>query len=171
MFYVSSIKNDSLYGITDTRDGVEEFYTDAQIVKFLTKDKLDIYGTSYFNYKSNCAVVSIDMDLNETKLKSLIQEWGKVHNQWTGHKVEDYLASSKIGTKIIVDYVVHPDGGGRPVSATTVIKRLSYDEWLFEDTDNVASGERGNSRFAAWALEVACLYSKPRNITVINGKN
>lgn len=169
MFYVSSvIDKDRKIGVTDTRDGVEEFYTDAQIVKFLKEDKVDIYGTSYYNYKANCTALKINQTLNESKLKSLISEWGRVHNRWTGYPVEDYLASAKIGTKIIVDYVITAEESRRKISATTVLERLNYDEWYYQDEASTFSGSKGNSRFAARTLESCCLYSKPKSITIIS---
>lgn len=166
MFYVSSINGDKI-GVTDTSDSVEEFYTDAQIAKFLKGKVVDIYGTSYYNYKANCTVLEINKVITSEKLKSLLADWRKVHNQWTGHQVEDYLASAKIGTKIIVEYVYTGDGDRKQHRGTTVIKKLSYDEWCYEDTDNTMSGKTGDSRFAAWCLEVACIYSKMTGITVL----
>lgn len=165
MFYVSSIKNNKI-GITDTNDFVEEFYTDSDIVSFIKKD-IDIYGTSLYNNKSNSSPIKINQSLSESTLKTLLSEWKKVHNKWTGHKVEDYLASAKIGTKVEVDYSYRGDGDGRVHNGTTVIKRLDYDNWLFEDTNNTFSGKTGDSRFAAWALEVSCIGSKPKQVTVV----
>lgn len=166
MYYVSSVVDkDRKIGVTDTKDGVEEFYTDAQIAKFLQDKVVDIYGTSYYNYKANCTALEINKTLSSTKLKNLLAEWKKLHNQWTGHPVEDYLAEAKIGTVIEVDYY-SKDTTGKTHRGTTTLKKLSYDEWKYEDKNNVASGRVDDSRFAAWALEVSCVYSKPKNIVI-----
>ena len=169
MFYVSSvIDKDKKIGITDTKDGVEEFYTDAQIAKLINENKIDIYGTSYYNYKANCTALEINKKLSESQLKLLISEWGRLHNQWTGHVVEDYLASAKIGTKIFVDYVITAEESRRKISATAVLERLNYDEWYYQDEANTFSGSKGSSRFAAGTLESCCLYSKPKSITIMS---
>lgn len=168
MFYVSSvIDKDRKIGVTDTKDGVEEFYTDAQIADFLKKDKIDIYGTSYYNYKANCTALKINQTLSESKLKSLIADWGRVHNQWHGHPVEDYLASAKIGTKITVDYTYVGDGDRRSHRGITRLTKLNYDEWYYDDTNNISSGKNVDSRFAAHCLEVACLFSRVWDISIM----
>lgn len=168
MFYVSSvIDKDRKIGVTDTKDGVEEFYTDAQVAKFLVEDKIDIYGTSYYNYKANCTALKINQILSVSKLTDLVNKWKKVHNQWTGYPVEDYLAEAKIGTTIRVDYFYHADGDGRTHNGTTVIKKLNYDEWSYVDDNNCASGGKGSNRFAGWCLEVSCVYSSRFNISIM----
>lgn len=48
MFYVSSI-NENLYGVTDTTDGVEEFYTVDQIYNLVYKLRIKIVGVSKDN--------------------------------------------------------------------------------------------------------------------------
>ena len=163
MFYVSSIKGDKI-GVTDTADGVEEFYTDSQIVQFL-ESKVDIYGTSYYNHKANCSVIKINQNLNVDLLRTLLSSWKKLHNQWEGHKVEDLLASSKVGTRITVQYIVQCSNGTKE-RGQTVLTRVDNDYWDFKDTSNVMSGKFGDSRFAAQALEIACIYSTPLRIGV-----
>ena len=56
----------------------------------------------------------------------------------------------------------------RKISATTVLERLNYDEWYYQDEANTFSGSKGNSRFAAGTLESCCLGSKPKSITIIS---
>jgi hypothetical protein len=159
MFYVSS-QNGNLFGVTNTETGIEEFYTDEQIAMMLKSNTADIYGTSYYNYKANCTPLKINIALSKSKLESLIENWRNSHNQWKGHSVEDYLAQAKIGTRIRVDYSYVGDGDRRLHSSSTVIKKDSWDSWHYEDLENTFSGTDGDSRFAAWTLEVACLCSK-----------
>ena len=166
MFYISSVKDNKI-GITDTKDNIEEFYTNDQVCDFLKNKKIDIYGTSYYNYMCNPTPLVINQTLKESRLRELVFNWKKLHNAWEGHKVEDYLACAKVGTKIIVDYSYIGDGDRRSHTGTSIIKKLRYDEWYFEDKNNTSSGERGSSRFAAWVLEVACVYSNPKSFTIL----
>lgn len=46
MFYVSSIKND-LLGVTDTDDGVEEFYSKEELSKISLENRIGINGFTY----------------------------------------------------------------------------------------------------------------------------
>ena len=162
MFYISSLK-DNLIGVTDTRDGIEEFYKDKDIFKLL-ESGIEIYGTNKFNYKSNSNPIEIDIEIKKSKLIDLLDKWKKVHNNWTGRDVANYLASVKVGTEITVQYITKGTKGVN--RGKTVIKKLNYDEWIYEDTVNVASGRTGNHDFAAWNLEVACIYSTPVSISI-----
>lgn len=166
MFYVSSISGNKI-GVTDSKDNIEEFYTNDEICDFIKNKKVDIYGTSYYNYQCDPTPLVINQALKESQLRELLNGWKKLHNRWEGHKVEDYLACAKVGTKIIVDYSYVGDGDRRLHSCTTVIEKLSYDDWHFEDSSNTASGNRGSSRFAAWCLEVACVHGKPKSIVIL----
>lgn len=151
MFYVSSIKGDKI-GVTDTSDNIEEFYSDSQIVDIINKGKVKIYGTNYYNYKSNSKPIKINQSISEYDLKKLYEN---PNNPWCNRDIENYLASAKIGTEIVVDYVYVGDGDRRHHSAETRLKRIDYDNWYFEDTENTFSGRNGDSRFAQLALEVA----------------
>lgn len=164
MFYVSSLKDNKI-GITDTRDNKEEFYSNKEIVQFVESKVADIYGVSVFNHEADCTVLQTDKSLSSSKLKELLTNWKNLHNPWTGVKVQDYLAEAKVGTIIDVDYIT-TDSSGRPHRGNTVIKKLDYDNWKYEDTNNTASGDIGNSRFAAWTLEVACIYSKCQRLSI-----
>lgn len=166
MLYISSvIDKDLKIGITDTDDNVEEFYTDSQIVTFLKKNKLNIYGTSYYNYKANCTPIKINQTLDAHTLNSLLRKWKEVHNQWSGYPVEDYLASAKIGTAIRVEYVYRASSGDNKFGVSQLAK-LDYDKWYYLDKDNIMSGNTGDSRFAAHCLETACIYSRVKTIDI-----
>lgn len=54
MFYISSV-SDKLYGVTDTTDGVEEFYTRDQIYALIFKYKFKIEGVC----RDNISVVNM----------------------------------------------------------------------------------------------------------------
>lgn len=53
MFFVSSIKGNRI-GITDSDDMVEEFFSESDVVRFVEKDKLNIYGLTVYNHKAEC---------------------------------------------------------------------------------------------------------------------
>ena len=58
MFYISSIK-DNNFGVTDTEDGVEEFYTRTQILQF--SKSLDIDGVD-----TSSNIICVVKPVNET---------------------------------------------------------------------------------------------------------
>lgn len=68
MFYISSIK-DNNFGVTDTKDGVEEFYSKAQIFQF--SKNLDIDGVDTADN-----LICIVKPVNETVR---LFKQGKVH--------------------------------------------------------------------------------------------
>ena len=165
MFYVSSLEGDKI-GITDTRDGKEEFYSNREVVGFKENAVAKVFGVSVFNHKADCTVLKLDRKIRGSDLKKLLSDWKKVHNPWTGIPVECYLAEAKIGTRVIVDYVATSDGDRHRHRGTTILKKLSYDEWYYKDTTNMMSDKTGDSEFAAWCLEVSCIYSRPVDIAV-----
>lgn len=167
MFYVSSIVDENTkIGVTDTEDGVEDFFTNKELAKIVKEDKINVYGASYYNYEVECTVLTPNITLLSSKLKELLDAWRKFHNPWTGHPVEDYLACAKIGTKIVVDYSYVGDGDRRQHNCSTILKKIGDDKWSYKDDENTMSGKVDDSRFAAWALEVSCIYSRPKRIGV-----
>lgn len=169
MFYVSSVVDEERkIGVTDTEDGVEDFFTNKELTKIVHKDKIVVYGASYYNYRVTCTVLEPNKKINSSELRKRIENWGRVHNSWTGEPVENYLAEAKIGTVVTVDYISTSDADRRLKSkGCTVIKKVGDDKWTYEDTSNIASGRTGNSKFAAWTLEVACLYNTLQRIGVL----
>lgn len=58
MFYVSSVVDENTkIGVTDTEDGVEDFFTNRELAKIVKEDKINVYGASYYNYKVTCTVL------------------------------------------------------------------------------------------------------------------
>lgn len=66
MFYVNS-KNDSKYGVIDTDDNVEEFYTKEELSDFFFNHRIKIFGVTYTGSKFNIEVKSTSL----IKLESL----------------------------------------------------------------------------------------------------
>lgn len=157
MFFVSDIKDNKI-GITDSDDMVEEFFFESDVVRFVEKDKLNIYGLTVYNHKTECRPMHIGVRPRKDILVGLLDKWKGVHNKWTGQIVEDYLSSLKVGTVITVDYS-DKDTSGRVFRGRTEITKTNQDEWLFSDDLNTFSGKKDDSRFGAWCLEVAYIFS------------
>lgn len=67
MFYISSKKCGAFYGITDTDDGVEEFYSYPDVVHFLEQG-IRIFGVSGYSYEPKLRVLT-DSELKLYQLK------------------------------------------------------------------------------------------------------
>lgn len=171
MFYVSAVHDgqskSNKIGITDTNDGIEEIWTNKDLVKVVESKVAYVYGVSIFNHIAECIPIKMNTRLSQVKLVSLLKKWREVHNPWTGAPVEAYLASAKIGTRIVVNYV-STGSSGQTIKGTTELTRLDYDTWHYEDTDNISSGENCNTSLATHHLEVAALYSKPTQILILD---
>ena len=168
MFYVSCLSPSGLIGVTDTNDGVEEFYKNNEIVSIIESKKAKIFGVSVFNHKAEPTALTIDRVLDVYELENRINAWRKLHNPWSGKPVECYLAEAQIGTAINVAYRTQATGG-RWMNGVTRLVRLSYDEWYFYDPMSTANKSTGDSSFAASCLEVACIYSKPEAMSIAWG--
>lgn len=159
MYYISS-KKDNRFGVTDTKDNVEELYREDEIAYFIRDKGLSIEGAYVFNHKADCTVLHPFKCLSKTVLLSLLKAWKELHNPWTGYPVQWYLAEAEVGTRITVDY------HDKSYKGRSELVKLSIDEWKFIDTGNTASGDIGNHAFAAWALEVACIYNKVDSLRI-----
>lgn len=168
MFYVSCVSSSGLIGVTDTNDGVEEFYKNSDIVDILASKKVKIFGVSVFNRKAEPTALTLDKVLDVHELEGRVIAWRNLHNPWTGKPVEYYLAEAQVGTAINVAYRTQTSDK-RWVKGVTRLVRLSYDEWYFYDPDSVANGRVGDSEFAARCLEVACIYCKPEAMSIAWG--
>lgn len=77
MFYISSKKPRNVYGITDTTDGVEEFYTKSVILTQLAP-VVEILGVKNGNISvvdATQAVVQSDFDVFELTVRKAVQSW------------------------------------------------------------------------------------------------
>ena len=166
MFYVSKVLNKDKIGVVDTDDGIEEFFDNKSLVKIIKEKGIEIYGAYCYNNIAECEPLVINQTLDVAKLRSLLDNWKNIHNQWSGYPVENYLASAKVGTVIVVDYKYYGDGTKRWHDSTTYLKKLGIDKWHYKDVENSFDGKEGDSRFAAWALEVSCIYSTLKRITI-----
>lgn len=153
MFYVSSVLDeDYKIGVTDTDDGVENFFTNKELSRIVHDKKIKVYGTSYYNYRVDCTVLKPNQVLSSSKLQTLLRKWRAVHNRWNGYPVEDYLAMCRVGSKIIVDYS-YPVNGALKQGITTLVK-LDTDKWKYTDTNNTFSDTIADSVFASWCLDI-----------------
>lgn len=88
MFYVSSKNNDN-WGVTDTEDGIEDFFTKPQLLKIARKVEID--GVDTFS-SSICIVKSIDETVRLFKQ-------GKVHLALSTMSIENKTVAIKFKSK------------------------------------------------------------------------
>lgn len=167
MFYISSECKSGLIGVTDTSDGVEEFYKSCDLIDLIRFQRIKIYGASVYDNKLERTVLEIDKVISAKELGYRLDNWKKVHNPWTGIPVENYLAEAQIGTAINVAYHTK-SSDGRLIKGTSRIEKQGYDSWSFYDEGSVLSGRTGDNSFAHDCLEVSCIYCKPVAISVAN---
>lgn len=151
MFYVSSVVDENYkIGVTDTDDGVENFFTNKELSGIVHDKKIKVYGTSYYNYRVDCTVLKPNQVLSSGKLQALLRKWRAVHNRWNGYPVEDYLAMCRVDSKIIVNYI----STDILKQSTTTLVKLDVDKWRYTDDNNTMSDTIDNSVFAAWCLDI-----------------
>lgn len=170
MFYVSELRgrmHKGVVGVTDTADGVTEYYADNILVKLIQSKAIpsEIYGIDIYNNTLEATVLHINKDLDESELRKRIDNWRSVHNLWTGLPVKYCLAESKVGTVIVAKYT-DTTTSGQVFTGVTKLTRLSYDEWLYEDDNSVNTGKIGDTSFATYCLEVAAIYSKLKSLCI-----
>ena len=157
MYYISS-STMFKWGITDTSDGTEEFLREKDIVELIEKKKVHIYGVEYYNHSVECHILDIDCDINRDRLNDYIIHMSKVHNQWSILPIQDHLAECKVGSKLTIDYFSKDTAGNSHKGHTELVK-IGVDLWHYEDNMNTHSGKDFDSQGAAWAVEVATVYS------------
>lgn len=160
MFYVSSVVDENCkIGVTDTDDGVENFFTNKELVRIVYFKKVKVYGAAYYNSgvrKVICTILEPNQVLSIDKLEALLKRLKDWHNRWTGypvgskliHPVENYLAMCVIGSKIIVNYIL-ADGFHQ---GTATLVKLDTDKWKYTDNNNTMSDTIADSIFAAQCL-------------------
>lgn len=152
MFYISSeVKKGEQYGITDTVDGVEEFYTVREIYEMQKSKVVYIYGVTLYNGKAECSVLSLGIVPSMEKFKSFLDVWRERHNQWVGMTVENYFAVMSVGTRLSIVYQESPDSTRYEV----VLEKKSWDAWFCRDkTESLAyANVTGDTRFALQVVE------------------
>lgn len=156
MFYISSLKNNgSVCGISDTKDGVEEFFKDYEVVKMIRDKKIDIVGGYVFDNKLNAFIITLDNKPSLSELRSRISKLSKLHNDWVRkEQIEYYIASLRVGTTIYVkSKSTYPESNMYYYTEST-FKKLSYDEWRFNSDSNISDGRVDDNSFAAYMLDV-----------------
>ncbi len=153
MFFVSKVNGNDIY-IKDSKDNVEEKVKNRIIVRLMEKKILNIYGVSIYNHTAECKSISVNIDGNKMELRNLLDDLKRVHNKWTLKPIEDYLASLKVGSVVQIEYEGYGSSGNIFYSTTT-IKKLDEDLWLYNDEASTFTGNKGDSRFAAYMLDIA----------------
>lgn len=172
MFFVSDevkeVTGEVKIGVTDSYDSVKEYYTNREIVSFVRKKKINIYGVSIYNDYATCTEITLNTSIEKSKLVKLLEEYKKVHNNWNKLPIDDYLASAVVGTKIVISYK-NRGSDGHIYKGETKVEKVGVDKWKYIDDNNTFSGEIGDSRFASWALEVAYIFATPVSIRITEG--
>lgn len=144
MFYVSSIKGGKV-GVTDTTDGVEEFYNESQILKFITDDSIIIYGTCPFDGSPNCKVLRLGIGISSDDISRYLYDCKSHYSHaLKARYIDDLLASAKVGTKIRMSYTDKMN-----YTHICTFTKLDCDYWKYSDPASLESKKDGNSRFAS----------------------
>ena len=103
MYYISS-KTKNKYGVTDSNDNVEEFYTKDEVMDFL-RHGICIYGVSFT--KSGIVIdIFKGIEQTETTIKSLISNgWSCDWSYYCEMALENGIAKLSVGIVVHVDYI------------------------------------------------------------------
>lgn len=166
MYYISSVQGDRV-GITDTYDGVQEFYTQREVNNMVESRKLLIYGTSLWNHVAECTVVPYPRRCIREELEKLLLEWKNLHNPWKGYPVRDYLASIEPGWKISCTSVDYSIAMRRRYKYVTSLMKMAPDTWKIFCKEHVLDEQEVNSSVAQHMLDVAYCGSESCTIHVV----
>lgn len=147
MFYISSIgepfhiaewRDTTLYnriGITDSDDGVEEFYTNKQVYDFIEKDGIRIYGQyiygvhQYKMFVFPFPIKKLNVKCESSILKELFDKNRKQHNGFQIPLIAAYLVSLVKGTEIYLSWSDRMDGTGQVANLHISLVKLDTDLW------------------------------------------
>lgn len=154
MFYVSSEKDiDGVtnYGVTDTLDGVEEFYTAEELSNIIRYSQLSIQGAfktgnsfTFYPIKLNQVLETKDIESSLNCLR---------HGGNTERILKDSLVcslvSAKTGTEIVFSYELKHTHILEEGYCT--FNKISENSWSFSDSlKNFASGALSNTKAALY---------------------
>lgn len=138
MFFVSKVYSNSKIGITDTDDGKEDIWSNADLVKVITENNIPIGGVVIVNGVAECTPIKMNIQLSRERLVKLFHEC-RDNDIRSIVPLESYLASARVGTQIAVNYI-NTLKDGRKVKGEAVFVRLDYDTWTCKDDCNWVSG-------------------------------
>ena len=149
MFYVSDIKSNGrckLVGITDTKDGVTDYYKEDVLLGLLNSGKIgcDIFGTLSHTNELWLSVLTLNKDITANELKHRILNWRKVLSPESKLLVQYYLFEAKIGTAITIAIDKIGDNGQRLKYGIRYVK-IDEDSW--ESNNGYFDTSKGLSGF------------------------
>ena len=102
MFYISSIRG-TKYGVKDTRDGIEEFYSKEQIYQIARKIK--IYGVSY----KDISIVTYTTFRNFNELSDYFIRYMKNQGIFMGYSDERRIEEINGTNCLSIRFIMHED--------------------------------------------------------------
>lgn len=156
MYYVSSVKDK--IGITDTDDGVTEFFSPQKVYNFLEKG-IHIYGATKWNRKAECTVLKPIGIPSTSKLASVVKWCHEHYSNLTINKLEDFLAMCGAGT------VIYQQQWEDGQCYDSKITKIDVDKWYIDCPSNVVHQEVVTSVQAAH--HVIVYYSSHGELRVV----
>lgn len=165
MFYISS-KNNDKYGITDTSDGVEEFYSSRKIYDLMKNNKLLIYGASCWNNDAECDILILGKKFDSNILKSRIDTCRKLNNPWNEKPILNYLVELSAGTKFIISATDYTPETHRPFTVKSMFIKKDVDSWFFDSDEHVGGNQYYNNDRVSSILIGCTVYMNKYQILV-----
>lgn len=171
MFYVSSEKDFegvTKYGVTDTMDWVEEFYTSEELSSIIRYSQLSIQGAFKCGNSFTFYPIKLNQKLETKDIESslnCIRRGGSTEGILKA-SLACSLISAKVGTEIVLSYGmkhthVLEDG-------YCTLNKISENSWSFSDSlKNFASGSLSSTK-AALYLSTYAKSSNSFNVDVFN---
>jgi len=138
MFYVSDIKTRGkfkLVGVSDTKDGVTEYYREDALLNLLNDRKVycEIYGVLPHADELWLIALTLNKDITANELKHRILNWRKVLSPESKLLVQYYLFEAKIGTAMTIAVDKIGDNGQRFKYGIRYVK-IDEDTWEYNNT-------------------------------------
>ena len=165
MFYVFKVENpftvrgwgdQKLYDkiwVRNSINGVEKYYTNAQLYNILKYKTVVVYGTYCYGKSPRemyvfATPIKVGIKVSN-KLNDLFRINFERHNPWSLYAIADYLASLKVGTKISITFTDTYEEGRGEFTETVSIEKISDDLWNM----NNSWATQGNSQKAAGFID------------------
>lgn len=148
MLYVSTIKDKSHIGVTDTDDNIEEFYSNSDLVHFYKDLKLMIYGCYVYNNVAELTELTINRQLEKSALLGLVNILKTANNPWNMYPLRDYMACLKVGTCFTIMFIDRTSSG-ITISNKAIFTKVGLDNWKFECNYHIDDGCICNSDYIA----------------------
>lgn len=160
MFYVSTVKDgvgstSANIGVTDTADGVEEFYSAHALAEIIDSGVV-IYGAYVWNHAAECTVLRLNRRFDWAHFTDLCRKSRELHNPWTLYPIRDYLATLKIG----VEFKILSTTVDRGVTehSRLWLKKIGVDLWEW-DNGYLDNSKPCNSNYAETLVDIVLSFN------------